>query len=95
MSDLNGYKNQRIRQYIESQRNFTQQQNQLGDKMQTPVTTSSSVFIERNPIDVRYEQPQKQQSNNPIPSAINIEPLPLPEDEGKYIIMGIKHRHGS
>jgi hypothetical protein len=67
MNDLNGYKNQRIRQYIESQRNFTQ-----------PPTSSSSVFIERNPIDVRYEQPQKQQINN----TTNIEPLPLPEDEG-------------
>ncbi len=67
MNDLNGYKNQRIRQYIESQRNFTQP------------PAASSVFIERNPIDVRYEQPQKQQVNN----ATNIEPLPLPENEGK------------
>jgi hypothetical protein len=66
MNDLNGYKNQRIRQYIESQRNYTQPQ------------PTSSVFIERNPIDVRYEQPQKQQINN----STNIEPLPLPEDEG-------------
>jgi hypothetical protein len=71
MNDLNGYKNQRIRQYIESQRNYTQLQN---DKPQT----TSSVFIERNPVDVRYEQPQKQQLNN----STNIEPLPLPEDEG-------------
>jgi hypothetical protein len=68
MNDLNGYKNQRIRQYIESQRNFTQ-----------PPPATSSVFIERNPIDVRYEQPQKQPVNN----ATNIEPLPLPENEGK------------
>ena len=77
MNDLNGYKNQRIRQYIESQRNYTQQQN---DK---PPQTTSSVFIERNPVDVRYEQPQKQQqqTNN----TINIEPLPLPEDEGYEI----------
>jgi hypothetical protein len=72
MNDLNGYKNQRIRQYIESQRNYTQTQ------PQPQLPTSSSVFIERNPVDVRYEQPQKQQINNPT----NIEPLPLPEDEG-------------
>ena len=72
MNDLNGYKNQRIRQYIESQRSYTQQQQ--------PQTTSS-VFIERNPVDVRYEQPQKQQINN----LTNIEPLPLPEDDGLLI----------
>ena len=66
MNDLNGYKNQRIRQYIESQRNYTQPQ------------PTSSVFIERNSIDVRYEQPQKQQINH----ATTVEPLPLPEDEG-------------
>jgi hypothetical protein len=75
MNDLNGYKNQRIRQYIESQRNYTQQQN---DK---PPQTTSSVFIERNPVDVRYEQPQKQQQQQTT-NTINIEPLPLPEDEG-------------
>ncbi|CAF3463839.1 unnamed protein product, partial [Rotaria sp. Silwood2] len=73
--DLNGYKNQRIRQYIESQRNYTQQQT---DKIQT----TSSVFIERNPVDVRYEQPQKQSIKNPIINTTNIEPLPLPENEG-------------
>jgi hypothetical protein len=72
MNDLNGYKNQRVRQYIESQRNYTQ----------TQTTTSSSVFIERNPVDVRYEQPQKQQINNLNMSSTNIEPLPLPENEG-------------
>ncbi|CAF3074619.1 unnamed protein product, partial [Rotaria sp. Silwood2] len=75
MNDLNGYKNQRIRQYIESQRNYTQQQT---DKIQT----TSSVFIERNPVDVRYEQPQKQSIKNPIINTTNIEPLPLPENEG-------------
>ncbi|CAF3441868.1 unnamed protein product [Rotaria sp. Silwood1] len=76
MNDLNGYKTQRIRQYIESQRNYTQQQT---DKIQT----TSSVFIERNPVDVRYEQPQKQPiNNNPIINTTNIEPLPLPENEG-------------
>ena len=75
MNDLNGYKNQRIRQYIESQRNFTQIQNEK------PQTTSS-VFIERNPVDVRYEQPQKQQTTNPPSIQTTIEPLPLPEDEG-------------
>ncbi|CAF3670362.1 unnamed protein product [Rotaria sp. Silwood1] len=75
MNDLNGYKTQRIRQYIESQRNYTQQQT---DKIQT----TSSVFIERNPVDVRYEQPQKQPiNNNPIINTTNIEPLPLPENE--------------
>lgn len=74
MNDLNGYKNQRVRQYIESQRNFTQPPS-------PPQPTSSSVFIERNPIDVRYEQPQKQQINN----ITTIEPLPLPEDEGSMI----------
>ncbi|CAF3950478.1 unnamed protein product [Rotaria sordida] len=74
MNDLNGYKNQRIRQYIESQRTYTQQQT---DKTQTP----SSVFIERNPIDVRYEQPQKQTINNSIINTTNMEPLPLPENE--------------
>jgi hypothetical protein len=72
MNDLNGYKNQRIRQYIESQRNYTQPQ------PTTTTATTSSVFIERNPIDVRYEQPQKQQISQPT----NIEPLPLPEDDG-------------
>ncbi|CAF3604047.1 unnamed protein product [Rotaria sordida] len=74
MNDLNGYKNQRIRQYIESQRTYTQQQT---DKIQTP----SSVFIERNPMDVRYEQPQKQSINNLIINTTNMEPLPLPENE--------------
>lgn len=73
MNDVNGFKNQRIRQYIESQRNYTQ-----------PTTTnnnniSSSVFIERNPVDVRYEQPQKLQTSKPPPT--NVEPLPLPEDD--------------
>jgi hypothetical protein len=77
MNDLNGYKNQRIRQYIESQRSYT--------KPPPPpplAATTSSVFIERNPIDVRYEQPQKQQQ---ISNPTNIEPLPLPEDEGYQI----------
>ncbi|CAF1081738.1 unnamed protein product [Adineta steineri] len=71
MNDLNGFKNQRIRQYIESQRNYTQPQTQ----------TTSSLFIERNPIDVRYEQPQKQQNHNLNINTINIETLPLPENE--------------
>lgn len=77
MNDLNGYKNQRIRQYIESQRNYTQQQQQHTDKTQP---TSSSILNERNPIDVRYEQSQKQKINN---NQTNVEPLPLPEDEGE------------
>ncbi|CAF4620941.1 unnamed protein product, partial [Rotaria magnacalcarata] len=59
MSDLNGYKNQRIRQYIESQRNYTRKQT---DK--TP--TAPPVSVEKNQVDVQYEPPQKQQMNNPI-----------------------------
>ncbi|CAF1169702.1 unnamed protein product [Rotaria sordida] len=55
-----------IKQYIESQRSSTQQQT---DKTQP----TSSVSIEINPIDVRYEQSQKQQINNPIITATNIE----------------------
>ncbi|UJR09280.1 hypothetical protein I4U23_013525 [Adineta vaga] len=69
MNDVNGFKTQRVRQYIESQRNYTQPQ------------TTSSVFIERNPVDVRYEQPQKQSINNSNINPTNIEPLPLPENE--------------
>ncbi|CAF2893123.1 unnamed protein product, partial [Rotaria sp. Silwood2] len=38
-------------------------------------------FIERNSIDVRYEQPQKQPINNLIINTSNIEPLSLPEYE--------------
>lgn len=71
MNDINGYKNQRIRQYIESQRNYTQQQ---ADKSQS----MSSVPMEKNTIDVRSEPSQKQQINNPI----SVEPLLLPDDEG-------------
>ncbi|CAF3353793.1 unnamed protein product [Rotaria socialis] len=74
MSDLNGYKNQRIRQYIESQRNYTQKQT---DKTQA----APSVSVEKNQVDVRYEPPQKQQINNPIINSNTIEPLPLPDDE--------------
>lgn len=71
MNDINGYKNQRIRQYIESQRNYTQQQ---ADKSQS----MSSVPTEKNTIDIRSEPLQKQQINNPI----SVEPLLLPDDEG-------------
>jgi hypothetical protein len=73
MNDVNGYKTQRVRQYIESQRNYTQPQ------------TTSSLFIERNPVDVRFEQPQKQPTTNPMTSAANVEPLPLPDNEGVHI----------
>lgn len=79
INDMNGYKNQRIIQYLESQRNYTQP-NATATKTTTAGNTSS-VFIERNPVDVRYEQPQKQQITHPT----TIEPLPLPEDEGHFI----------
>ncbi|CAF1317742.1 unnamed protein product [Adineta ricciae] len=69
MNDVNGYKTQRVRQYIESQRNFTQPQ------------VTPSVFIERNSVDVRYEQPQKQSISNSNVIPTSIEPLPLPENE--------------
>ena len=87
MSDLNGYKHQRIRQYIESQRTY----NQPVDK--TPVPPSS-LFIERNAVDVRYEQPQKQQKIPAIKPATTVEPLPLPlplpdDDEGEEKICRI------
>ena len=70
MNDVNGYKTQRVRQYIESQRNFTQPQ------------VTPSVFIERNSVDVRYEQPQKQAIYNSDIIPAGVEPLPLPENEG-------------
>lgn len=78
-NDLNGYKDQRVRQYVESQRNFIQAP--VPPPTTTTMANTSSVFIERNPVDVRYEQPQKQSMANPT----NIEPLPLPEDEGNAI----------
>ena len=76
MTDVNGYKHQRIRQYIESQRTYTQPV----EKVVPP--PPSSLFIERNPVDVRYEQPQKQQPSQPTKPVTTIEPLPLPDDEG-------------
>ena len=71
LNDINGFKNQRIRQYIESQQKFTQ----------PPIvsTNNHSTFIERNTIDIRYDQPQKIQTIKPT----NVEPLPLPEDDGE------------
>ena len=77
-NDLNGYKDQRVRQYVESQRNFIQTP---APPPATTMANTSSVFIERNPVDVRYEQPQNQSMTNPT----NIEPLPLPEDEGNSV----------
>ena len=71
MSDLHGYKNQRIRQYIESQRSYTRQQ-----------PDRPSTFIERNSIDVGDEHSKQQQINNSTMNSNNIEPLPLPEDDG-------------
>ena len=71
MNDLNGYKNQRIRQYIESQRTFTQQQQQ----QQQP-----SIFVERTSADVRYEPVAT------TTAAAAAAPPPtssLPEDDGK------------
>lgn len=73
VNDLNGVKNERVRQYIESQDHLLH--------ATTTMANTSSVFIERNPVDVRYEQPQKQSMINPT----TIEPSPLPEDEGNSL----------